>query len=489
MDFGQRGVNAVGAAKASSWTTAVLCAVFYVAAVALSWLIPPMQSPDETSHITRAYLISTGQMLLDPPAPEMRALVSRYAGIKEVPGFIERLFQHGGRTGGAVDLGLLDYVDAYRAMPGDPPRRLSDEEAAHVAQIAWRGTHTYYVMPGTGYYFPAIYAPQALGLLAGRVLGLSVDHSYRAARAITLLCSAWLLWAAFRLATPNPLVAAVLLLPMSVFQMLSPTVDGLTTALAVACISLFLSMLARPAAPGWKPSCALAAGIFLLATTRTHLVVLLALPLFLAWRWRSRPNLLLGCLATVCALAWTLFALKTANDVLVPRSTTASALLAHYARHPLELARIVGASISDPDLLAFYRRSFIGILGALDVPLPDSAYFWLSCGLAACALAAVSIPASQRDVQARAVLLTAALGATLLIFFALLVTWTPYPAQRVGGVQGRYFVVPAILLAYALSGLPSATPRWQRSLNLALVAGFGCLALAALTSTLAHRYH
>ena len=42
-------------------------------------------------------------------------------------------------------------------------------------------------------------------------------------------------------------------------------------------------------------------------------------------------------------------------------------------------------------------------------------------------------------------LLALALASAALVFLALLVTWTPHPAALVQGVQGRYFIVPALL--------------------------------------------
>ena len=71
--------------------------------------------------------------------------------------------------------------------------------------------------------------------------------------------------------------------------------------------------------------------------------------------------------------------------------------------------------------------------------------------------------------------------------FALLVTWTPYPASTIEGIQGRYFIVPALAAAYALAP-PQGTPkpaRWPW----AGVAVFGAVALYALIDTLLRRYH
>ncbi len=486
-----RATRATGAGHPLAWVLAFVLAALY------AWLIPPMQSPDETAHITRAYLISRGQWLLDPPAPEMRALAARYPGIPEVPGFIDRMLQHGGRTGGLVDAALLDYMDAYRAWPGKPFQALPSERSAQLAALRWQGTPVYYVAPNTTYYFPLVYVPQAAGLALGRALDWSVDHSYRAARVLTWACCAALLWLAFGLLRPNPLVAAVLLLPMTVFQLLSPTIDGLTSCLAVYCISLFLHLARQEASPGKARSLALAAGVLLLATTRTHLVVLLAFPLWLAWRRRSGFNLVLATVASVAALAWTLFAMHGANDVLVPRSAEAPELLRYYAARPLAFVQVLGATLTDAPTLAFYRNSFIGVLGALDTPLPALAYPVLAAGLLVCAVASLRWPQSREDAGLRALLLVLALASCVLIFLALLLAWTPHPARLVQGVQGRYFIVPALLVAYALGGPGSQLgrrpevlqPHWRHQLGAGLTAAFGLAALAALTQALLTRYH
>lgn len=461
----------------------------YLLAAAYAWLIPPMQSPDETAHITRAYLISTGQWQLAEPAPEIRALAARYPGIPEVPGFIDRMLQHGGRTGGPIDMALLDYMDAYRAWPGKPFKALPAEQGAQLAALRWRGTPIYYVAPNTTYYFPLVYVPQAAGLWLGRTLDLTVDHSYRLARVLTLLCCTALLWLAFGLLRPNPWVTAVLLLPMTVFQLLSPTIDGLTSSLAVYGISLFIHLARRETPPGKGLSLALAASVLLLATTRTHLVVLLAFPLWLAWRHRSLLNLVLGGFAGIAALAWTLFAMHGANDVLVPRSLDAPQLLRHYAAQPLAFLQVLWATLSDAPTMLFYRNSFIGILGALDTPLPGAAYPWLGAGLLVCAVASVRWPVSRQDAELRILLLALGLASCVLIFLALLLAWTPHPAQLVLGVQGRYFIVPALLLGYAFSGQSDHLPRWRQVVDLVLLAVFALAALTALSQALLTRYH
>jgi uncharacterized membrane protein len=49
------------------------------------------------------------------------------------------------------------------------------------------------------------------------------------------------------------------------------------------------------------------------------------------------------------------------------------------------------------------------------------------------------------------VLALTAFGSLAAIFLALLVTWTPHPAQTIDGVVGRYLLIPALLLSYGFT--------------------------------------
>ena len=457
----------------------------FLAAVGLSWLIPPMQSPDEESHIKRAYLISQGDFLLQSLAPDMAGVIDD----QETAAFKERARKHGGRIGGTIDLALANFVAVHLTLVREAGMRFSATEKDLIAQKNWQGIRHFQVLPGTGYYFPAIYAPQALGLAIGQWFNLSVQHSYDLAKGSTLLACFALLGLAFRLITPNPLVAALLLLPMSLFQMLSPTIDGLTTSLAVLTVSLFLVSIDRSRRHSPARSWSLAVCIFLLATSRAHLLPLLVLPFYIAWQRQSRRDFYLGCLTAVAAVGWVLFALQTTNDPRIVRNHTTTQLLMQYAADPAAFFKIVWASVTDPAVFTFYHRSFIGILGWLDTHLTEYFYPTLWMGLALCALASVSVSTLHGDWSARLLLVAIGVASIGLIFLAMLVTWTPHPASVVKGVQGRYFVVPAILLAYAASGYATQQPPLRQWIATASMAVFALTSLTALTMALWGRYH
>jgi uncharacterized membrane protein len=69
------------------------------------------------------------------------------------------------------------------------------------------------------------------------------------------------------------------------------------------------------------------------------------------------------------------------------------------------------------------------------------------------------------------------------------VTWTAHPATVIEGVQGRYFVMPMVLLGFVLSGLAMGQTRLQGRLAALALSGFALCSLTALSVTLLSRYH
>jgi nitroreductase len=112
-------------------------------------------------------------------------------------------------------------------------------------------------------------------------------------------------------------------------------------------------------------------------------------------------------------------------------------------------------------------------------------------------LAATAVLSALRGTVGAAApwLLAAAVASVPLVFAALLVGWSEFPATRIDGVQGRYFIAPALLAAAALAAprRPERQPRtWRRAAGAA--AGAVALAGAALGAhifwvTLTLRYH
>lgn len=433
--------------------------ILLVACVFLSVIIPPMKSPDEPDHMERAYLLTKGVWVLDRP--------------------------QGKSSGGNIDTGLLDYIAIY-----PPPQdKITTDVTEAAGEIRWSKQRVFDPSPGTGYYFPAIYAPQAAGLYLGERLGLTVDHSYRLARALTLMVSVLFIGAAFTLYAPNAMTLALLVMPMSLFQFASASLDGITTALAVLSIALFQRLAAdKKHASGWMQT-ALAMAVVLLVTSRIHALPFVLL-LVAAWRYApSKRTLSLMLISGLWVAVWTGLAIKTTVDLRVVNSAPTSQVLLYYLRQPLHFIDVLWATLSDTDVLQMYGRTFIGVLGWLDTPFSHPVYRWLGGGLLLTAILTCSYQGIQQEWPHRLLLAGIAIASVGLIFLALLVTWTPHPADKIIGIQGRYFLIPAIVLAYSMAGTQGMGRGWRKALSVGLCFGVFVYAMTATTKVLLNRYY
>jgi uncharacterized membrane protein len=460
------------------WWAALL--LVWLAAIALAQRIPPFQSPDEHSHIARAYALCRGQVMLHTPA--------------------------GQSSGVMVDRRLADLMHAYMPLVPDATLRLTQAQQQAALALRWSGDEGFLQIPGTGWTFPAVYAPAAAALCLGRALDLPVKASHDLARSFTLTAALAVLLAAARLHPLGAMVALVWALPMNLFQWFSPTIDGLSHALVVWAGCAFLRLRAAvegasgasasaphgvTRAPGAWLAWLWLAVLALLATTRPYMGPMLLLPLLL-WRAPQGRALAAGALlAIAAALAWTAWAAGMVVDQRVARTHGVGDVIVHYTQQPGELARIVAATLGEPASLTFYGRSFVGVLGWLDTMLPLWAYPALSAALAATVVLSL---ARGRLAGSGPWLVACALACVPLVFLAMLIGWTPLPAPRIEGVQGRYFIAPALLAALALAPRLRAAPGpgWRMAAAHAAraVAAAGVvLAVVALWLTLQARYH
>ncbi|WFC68438.1 DUF2142 domain-containing protein [Achromobacter denitrificans] len=440
-----------------------LIALFVLTCVTMATLIPSMQSPDEFDHVKRAYLLGKGAFTLQASADQ--------------------------GSGGMVDTGLLSYFNAYGVLPYRPHRKLSLEESFAAETARWTGQREFSAAPGTGYYLPAIYIPQALGLMVGEATGLTIGASYDLAVLLTILSCGLLLWAAFWIYPVNPAVLALLILPMSLFQFASSTIDGLSMALTVLSVSLFLRIAQdRRAAAAWLMP-ALTLALIVLIGSRVHMLPALLMLAMACFYVRTKSSYYLFILAIAIIAAWLLHAMGSTVDkrVLIGASTAEVGL--HYLKHPVDFLRVLGATLKRPDLREFYTHSFIGVLGWLDASFRPEVYRLALLALAAIGILSLSFRRLRMDWPSRAALLLCAVASVFMTFLALLVTWNKHPADVVLGVQGRYFALPMILLAYALGASKGAFEGLARKGAAVVLVALMYLSITATVSLMLGRYY
>lgn len=462
--------------------------VLWLVLVLLSQVVPPIQSPDETQHLAKAYLLSKGQWWGLPPAAG-DPLAAR------------------GPTGGGMDEHLVGFMFDLRAAAthyGPQSRAQMKERQLGWGATHWTGQEQYVSSQGMDYYLPVIYAPHAAALWAARQLDLSMAHSYLLLKSTVLAVCVALLALAWRVWPLNPLMVVLLALPMSLFQLLSPTIDGLCNALTVLVLSAFVALRQGQregramAAPSTGAQAMLWLGLLVVVGSRLNLLPLLALPLWLAWAGRERRYAWGAAGVGLLCLAWAAYAATHFVDTRSARTHTTAQVLMAYAAEPLALLRLTAQTLTDPALLGFYGRSFVGILGWLDMPMTPKAvrWAWLALGLAALMTVwrwwpqrPVDTAAPARSAWREAGLLVAvALASVLCIFGLMALTWTPYPALRIDGVQGRYFIAPALVVASVFS-LPGLAPPSGWTHRVVVLTALLVYVMATLLVTTVRRYY
>ena len=419
----------------------------------ISSLISPFQSPDEHSHLVRAYAISQGDFLLVTPP--------------------------NASSGNLLDNNFKKYIEPYWDISKPISRTTISDTTSH-----WSHEKVFSdVAAGTGYYLPIIYFPHALSLMVGNLLDWTIADTYRFTRFVIFLSALIIIWAAIRIYTPPPLALALVLLPMTTFQLLSPTIDGLSAALTLLIASLFFALLngrldaRRESASWWLTVC-----IVILASCRTHALPLLGMLFYLAWWQKGKTAWIRAFFASFFVVGWVLFAMSHTKDTRIALHAPTSSLLVYYVKQPWEFFKVIDNTLYTPAILDSYINSFIGVLGWLNLPLDKPIYYTiLIIGLFVAGIFSVVCVRDNKYPWLKWGLFGTAVCSVLMVFLALLITWTPHPAETIQGVQGRYFLLPAMVLAYALDD-PSRSPmltRWQWR----VVSGFGLCSLTILLVT------
>jgi hypothetical protein len=95
--------------------------------------------------------------------------------------------------------------------------------------------------------------------------------------------------------------------------------------------------------------------------------------------------------------------------------------------------------------------------------MSEAAYPTLWWGLTAVAVLSLPWRGARRGTGLdRMALALCALGSSFLVFMLMLITWSPFPTHLIEGVQGRYFITPAIVAAYAMAPWPTISSPLKR---------------------------
>lgn len=403
-----------------------LPASFLVLALLTGWLLadllPPGQAADEAAHAIRVEALSHGQLL-----------------------------GHRESTDGGFTTSPTMADVAFKTPPRQSQTR-ADREAAEA--VPWGAPARFLEIGTIATYFPAAYLPAALAVLAARRLQATPAQAFRAGRRMNVLVFGLLGALALAVARRGrALIAAVLLLPMSLGLAASLSGD----AMLIAAAALAAGCITRGGGREWWAATAL---LTLIGLTKLPYAPLLLVPLA-----AGRPGLpiRLGvvALSAILILGWTAF--NQANVMGVsnrppyqagplwpgpPRQFAAidpAAQLQVLRANPTQTVGLVTRTLTQETQIV---RNLIGVLGWLNIEMPEWIY-GLWTGVLALVTLALLAEAGLGPGPVLAGLLGIALSAWA-IMLAQYFGWTEVGAPVIAGIQGRYFLPLLPFLAVAV---------------------------------------
>lgn len=397
--------------------------------LAFAVVTPPFQVPDEPTHFYRAYALSEGEPWAQGEGEELGAAL---------PASLEELG-----------------TDLLGDLPFRPGRTIAPEKILRALRVPLEEERRAFIDYRTSAQFTLVpYLPQAAGIAIARGLGAPALGLLYAARLANLLVATALIAAGLRrLPSYSWLLTLLALTPMALFLRASVSADALSTALAFLLAGTVARLAWGKEEPGgWREvavATACAAALCLSKPVYLPLAGLVVLiPAARLPGGRRAPALALVALITAAAF---LLALATASAVDVPVRPGS----------PVDRDRQIQDSLTDPVRVAGiltndylrqgdrYVAQIVGQLGWLDTNLPRPLLWGYVIALALLALCD-----SRREVDVkpwqRAPLGLIVLATVALVSASQYAAWTPYGADFVEGIQGRYFIPLAPAAAWLL---------------------------------------
>ncbi|MHC4783298.1 MAG: DUF2142 domain-containing protein [Planctomycetota bacterium] len=394
--------------------TGGLCMVFVNA---------PFEAPDEASHFWRAYHVYEGKLISS---------------------------QQGNYVGGWIPKSVATAHLPFENLVNHPENRVDREVLSKSLQEPFEQEKCFMHLLFAGLYAPVVYVPQVIGIAAGRLLGASALGMMYAGRFVNLLCWIAVVYTAIRI-TPvfKWVFLLVALLPMGLYLAASLSADVSQNSISLLLLALVLRAFWQKESLHWKHMLAITLLCVFLAFSKQTYFPLTGLVLLIpADRFSGLRNKLLFCvtaigLSLLVCLLWSM----VIKGLYTPlHGANAPEQLSLLMGDPWGFFKILIDSIQEH--WRGYAKTFIGVLGFLDTPLPNWIYFSYPFVLMGTALFDRGL-GEPMDKKQRLWILAIGFGVFLLIQLSMYLTWTKPGEEIIEGVQGRYFLPVAgpILMA------------------------------------------
>ena len=379
--------------------------------LAYVFITPPMKVPDETLHFFRSAAIARGHLIPNGGGEPDSASIPQ--GLKTLVWVMSWVDKNG-------KFNRPQFESAIR-IPLEPVKE------PVVEFPAW--------------YTPVPYLPQALALVVARIANIRPLIAFYAGRIFNLAVAITLIAIAMRLAASyRNIIAAVALLPMSLFEFASFSADALTLALAV----LFTALLVEGGG-----TAALIVVAFLLGLCKPAYFLLAFLVFAIPGRTtRSKVGVVASMtIATVIAFAYAHMAAYQQRGGMPIDPASQLACVIH---DPMRFLRVATADFAMHS--RYYLDGLIGRFGLNEFPLPIAIVVVEILTLIVAALT------SKRTLTplARLVAFSIVIATVAGVMLSQYMVWSVVCGDAIEGVQGRYFLP---VLSVALLAIGFSVPR------------------------------
>lgn len=301
------------------------------------------------------------------------------------------------------------------------------------------------------------YLPQAAGIFLGEKLGLSSLAGFYLARILSLFVAVLItFWAIKLLPFGRNILLVIALLPMTLQQYASLNYDALHIPLSFLFFVLVLHLAFSEKKKISRGEIALlvALAFFGLNIKGAFLLSLLVFLIPKEKFFNAKANWLAKGLVAAAGFSGLLFNRKGFVDPSggFPANVNPAEQADYVLGHPLAFLNSVFLTFYDK--LGFFVETFLIKPGWLRISLPYLFYVLLICGLV---LLIKNTDEEEKALEKvkknqRVWLFLVFLANFVLVFLALYLGWSRVGAEKVGGVQGRYFLPFIPLLIFAFYG-------------------------------------
>lgn len=402
----------------------------------MSFKQPVFYTPDEPAHFARAYQVANGVWF--PTKHEV--------------------FKDHYDVGGMTERDLVNVGTLAMSISRDKNLRLDARRAEAIESYRW-SEDIYYSTPNVAIYPPFLYLPQALGVVIGKTLDMSISSTTTLSRLVNAMIAVLISALSLFIARRGVVVLfVILMLPMTLAQFASTSQDALCLSLSALCAALFSRVDELEDSVSWPLIVAVSVLIILISTSRPPYLGVAAIFLAIAIKkWGNpafRNRLLIGfSVTTSVVVLWALYVAFFVSVQFGPEGVSYSDQLKGILNSPISwFGTLFHTWVVQWKYIAW---SFIGNLGYMDTPLPSS-YYWFVLNVM---LILITKSVLFRGVKLLFVdrlyrlLVMGVLFITVCgIYLVLYVSWTPVGNPEILGVQGRYLIPVALFLCLLANG-------------------------------------